>query len=71
MDYPGPLGPDPSIHERAVVGKQQIDSAWNTAKAGFELLDAMKLYTGAVASVEDTIRQELAPIRSEVEPSQS
>lgn len=71
MDYPGPLGPEPSTHEIAVAANRQIDSAWNTAKLGFELLDAMKLYSGVVGSVEDTIREELALIRSEVEPSKS
>jgi hypothetical protein len=70
-DYPGPLGREPSIHERAVLSEQVINSAWNTARVGLELLDAMKLYSGVVASVEDAIRQELTPIRSEVEPSQS
>jgi hypothetical protein len=68
MDYPGPLGPEPSIHERNVVLERQINSAWNTAKAGSELLDATKLYSGVVASVEDTARAELARIRSEVKP---
>jgi hypothetical protein len=71
MDYPGPLGSEPSIHETAVAAEWQINSAWNTAKAGFELLDATKLYSGVVASVEDTAREELARIRSEVKPSQS
>jgi hypothetical protein len=68
MDYPGPLGPEPSIPEVADAARRQIDSAWNTAKAGFELLDATKLYSQVVASVEDTARAELARIRPEVKP---
>jgi hypothetical protein len=66
MDYPGPLGPDPSMSEVTAAARQQIDSAWNTAKAGFELLDATKLYSEVVASVEDTARAELALIRPEI-----
>src|SRR5262249_3016426 len=29
MDYPGPLGPEPSPHEVNTAALQQIDSAWN------------------------------------------
>jgi hypothetical protein len=71
MDYPGPLGPEPSIHEESVAAHRQIDSSWNTFKAGQELLDATKLYSEVVASVEDAVRAELAWIRHKVEPSQS
>jgi hypothetical protein len=71
MDYPGPLGPEPSLSEASAAARRQIDSAWNTAKASLELLDTTKLYSGVVASVEDTARTELAQIRSEVKPSQS
>jgi len=70
MDYPGPLGSAPSIHEVSVAARRQIDSAWNTAEAGFELIEATRLYSEAVARVEDAARAELARIRSKVEPPQ-
>ena len=71
MDYPGPLGPEPSQDEQHAAQTGQINSAWNNAKAVSELLKATKLYSEVVASVEDTARAELARIRSEAKPSQS
>ena len=68
-DFPGPLGPEPSISEVADAAKHQINSAWNIAQTGFALLDAAKLYSGAVASVIDTARAELDRIRPEVKPA--
>lgn len=71
MDFPGPLGPNPSPSQVSAAAKQQIESASNTFFAGQELLAATKQYSDVVASVRDTARAELDRIRSEVERSKS
>lgn len=59
LDFPGPLGLDPELHEVSVAAKQQIAWAGNLFKAAQERLRAVRQYSEVASSVRATIRAEL------------
>ena len=67
MDFPNPLGPEPSLDELHAAALRQIGSVGEMSDASFELLDATKRYTEVTVSLRDTVRAELDRIRSEVD----
>jgi hypothetical protein len=67
MDFPNPLGPEPSLHEVSVAAIRQIESVGEMSDASLELLDATKRYSKVTVSLRDTVRAELDRIRSEVD----
>ena len=67
MEFPDPLGPEPSIHEVSVAAIRQLESVGEMSDASFELLNATERYTEVTASLRDTVRAELDRIRLEVD----
>jgi hypothetical protein len=67
MDFPDPLGPEPSIHEVSVAAIQSLTSVGEMSEASFELLEATNQYTKVTDSLRDTVRAELDRIRSKVD----
>jgi hypothetical protein len=67
MDFPDPLGPEPSIHEVSVAAIRQIESAGEMIGPTRELVDATIRYTNVTESLRDTVRAELDRIRLEVD----
>lgn len=69
MNFPGPLGTTPSIHEVAVAAKQQLKSSGKMVDASFGLLRAMDSYSTIVKDVVKTARAELEQIKPKADPS--
>jgi len=69
MNYPGPLGSDPSVSEVSEAAKSQIAWSAELFDASMELVDATKKYSAVVVNLRDTARTELDQIRVRAEPA--